>query len=105
MTERTDEKLNFVKIEATGFQDLCNRIKELEAENEKLEAKTKRQRRMINGLRINNSSLTLERNKLIAELQEIKGMSMFEFGNKYCSNESLEADGHAFARSLLGVGH
>jgi len=102
MTERTDEKLNFVKIEVTGFQDLCNRLKELEAENEKLEAKTERQRRMINGLRINNSSLTLERNKLIAELQEIKGMSMFEFGNTYCSSESLEADGHEFARALLG---
>ena len=28
---------------------------------------------------------------------------MFEFGNRYCSQESLEADGHAFARSL-GVG-
>lgn len=36
------------------------------------------------------------------ELEEIKSMSMFEFGNKYCSNESLEADGHAFAKSLLG---
>jgi hypothetical protein len=28
---------------------------------------------------------------------------MFEFGNLYCSSESLEADGHALARSL-GVG-
>ena len=36
------------------------------------------------------------------ELKDIKSMSMFEFGNTYCSTESLEADGHAFARSLLG---
>jgi hypothetical protein len=41
--------------------------------------------------------------ELSRELQTIKQMSMFEFGNKYCSSESLEADGHAFARSL-GVG-
>ena len=59
--------------------------------------------RMKNGLRINNSALTLERNALLTELQHIKSMSMFEFGNQYCSSESLEADGHAFARSL-GVG-
>jgi len=29
---------------------------------------------------------------------------MFEFGNTYCSVEQQEADGKAFARSLLGVG-
>ena len=44
-----------------------------------------------------------KRNKELAEeLTTIKSMSMFEFGNTYCSDESLEADGRAFAKSLLG---
>ena len=36
------------------------------------------------------------------ELEDIKSLSMFEFGNKYCSSESLEEAGHALAESLLG---
>ena len=71
-------------------------IRELKSRNDFLQ-------RMVNGLKLNNSALTLERNQLVDELQTIKGMSMFEFGNTYCSSESLEADGHAFARAL-GVG-
>lgn len=68
-----------------------------------------RQANFIRALKLNNSALTVERNKLCdkcmaqsRELKDIKSMSMFEFGNTYCSTESLEADGHAFARSLLG---
>ena len=121
----TDE-LKYVNIEATGFRDICQRMAELEEENRQLQAQLKEQgkeltnfigeiedleykleqlNRIKNGLRINNSALTLERNTLLKELTAIKNMSMFEFGNTYCSSESLEADGHAFARSLLGVGH
>ena len=78
--------------------------------NKELARKTDRQTRFIEALKLHNSELTIERNKLCdkcmtqsRELKDIKSMSMFEFGNTYCSTESLEADGHAFARSL-GVG-
>ena len=118
------DELNYVKIEAKGFRDICTRMAELEEENRQLQSQITEQakeltnfiseiedleyqvdklNRMKNGLRINNSALTLERNTLLDELTRIKNMSMFEFGNTYCSSESLEADGHAFARSL-GVG-
>jgi predicted RNase H-like nuclease (RuvC/YqgF family) len=84
-------------------EKLILEIRELRAELDQVQAKAERDRRIINGLKINNSALTLERNRLVEELNTIKSMSMFEFGNRYCSNESLEADGHAFARAL-GVG-
>lgn len=74
---------------------LVEQNKELKARNEFLE-------RMVNGLKLHNHELTKERNKLCEELNHIKSMSMFEFGNTYASSESLEADGHAFARALLG---
>ena len=38
-----------------------------------------------------------------AELRHIKNMSMFEFGNTYCNDKSLEEDARALAHSL-GVG-
>ena len=88
-------------------------LKEIEAfitNCDELAKKTCRQTRFIEALKIQNSDLTLERDKLCdrcneqsRELQHIKSMSMFEFGNTFCSSESLEADGHALARSL-GVG-
>lgn len=61
-----------------------------------------RLRHMKNGVKLNNSKLTIERNKLLNELDRIKSMSMFEFANNYCSNESLEEAGHQLARDLLG---
>ena len=121
---RENRDLKFVKIEAKGFQDLCNRIKELEAENKKLileneeyhemlksemdknqdlNRQLERQVRFKMGLKFSNRILTQQRNELQEELDTIKSMGMFEFGNTYCSSESLEADGHAFARSL-GIG-
>ena len=87
--------------------------KELEGfieSNSELAQKVERQTRFIKALKLNLSKTTLERNefcdkanRLNKELQRIKEMSMFEFGNTYCTSESLEADGHAFARSL-GIG-
>ena len=118
----TDE-LKYVTIEATGFRDICQRMAELEAENKELKAELKEQaeeltnfiseiedleykvdrlNRIKNGLRINNSALTLERNTLVDELNHIKGMSMFEFSNTYCSEAQQKADGKAFAKALLG---
>lgn len=67
-----------------------------------LSIKSERQSRFIKALKLNNSALTLERNQLVAELDSIKSMSMFEFANKYCSESDHEAAGHLLARSLLG---
>ena len=85
------------------------KIKEILIENESLKARNEFLQRMVNGLKLNLHQCKVESDKLCErnmelsrELQTIKQMSMFEFGNTYCSNESLEADGHAFAKSLLG---
>ena len=78
--------------------------------NNELAKRCDRQSNFIRALKVHNSELTVERDNLCdrcheqsRELKDIKSMSMFEFGNTYCSSESLEADGHRFARSL-GVG-
>ena len=92
----TDNKYNELVLDSHRV------IKELEEEIESLRAENKRLNRFIKALKLNNSALTLERNQLVDELDSIKSMSMFEFGNRYCSSESLEADSHAIARSLLG---
>lgn len=77
-------------------------IKNLIIENEELRARNEFLERMVRGLKLHNHQITEERNKLCDELNHIKSISMFEFGNTYASSESLEADGHAFARALLG---
>ena len=121
MTDNKD--LKFVKIEAKGFQDLCNRIKELEAENNKLILENEEYHEMLKsemdknqdltnqldlqvrfkmGLKFSNRRLTQQRNELQEELDTIKSMGMFEFGNTYCNDAQLEEAGHQLARSLLG---
>ena len=84
-------------------------IKNLIIENESLKARNEFLQRMVNGLKLNLHQCKVETDKLCErnmelsrELQTIKQMSMFEFGNTYCSDESLENDGRAFARALLG---
>ena len=94
MTERTDKPISFIEIEATGFANICNRLAELEKENEELKLDNDFLNRKVEGARFRIDSLR-------RELEDIKNMSMFEFGNTYCDSESLEADGHALARSLL----
>lgn len=49
-----------------------------------------------------NMMLRKQVHDLTQELNTIKQMSMFEFGNKYCSSEELEEAGHQLARDLLG---
>lgn len=111
----------YVKIEATGFQDLCNKlaeleaknkelileshelIKELEEENQNLRDQLSRTSRFKMGLKLQNRKLTEERNRLVEELDTIKSMGMFEFGNTYCTDSQLEEAGHALARSF-GIG-
>jgi predicted nuclease with TOPRIM domain len=96
-----------------------------------LEDKINRQDRMIEGIKLNNSKLTLERNdllkqvsdlkrkydefyekeylvrieecnKLWGELFDIKHLSMWEFANKYCTEEEQAQAGKQLARELLG---
>ena len=84
------------------IDELLEELHYLRARNDFLE-------RCVNGLKLHNHQITQERNQSIEkmlelqrELSDIKELSMFEFGNKFCSEESLEEDGHRFARALLG---
>ena len=77
-------------------------IKDVILDNEALHERNEFLERKCNALMLNNQALTEERTRLQAELDRIKSMSMFEFGNTYATNEQLEADGKAFARALLG---
>ena len=84
-------------------EDLILQVRDLKEQVDLLQGKLELKEKMLNGVKLNNGKLTIERNALVDELNYIKSLSMFEFGNKYCSSESLESDGHALARSL-GVG-
>ena len=92
------------------IDELYDEVLHLREANEELQVRNEFLEKCVSSLKLNLSKTTIERNQycerinqLSRELQDIKGLSMFEFGNLYCSSESLEADGHAFARSL-GIG-
>ena len=100
---RENRELNdFTLYEIDGEYYSLEELRAFITTSNELTRKTERQTRFIKALKLNNSKLTVERNQLQTELDHIKSMSMFEFGNQYASDESLEADGRAFARSLLG---
>jgi regulator of replication initiation timing len=108
MTNKNIE--NIVKIDTNSFADMCKQIIELEEENKSLkmdndflQRKLEQKERMLKGVKLNNSKLTLERNNAIDELNRIKAMNMYEFANKYNTPEQQEEAGHQLARSL-GVG-
>ena len=108
MTNENTE--NIGKIDTNSFADMCKQIIELEEENKSLkmdndflQRKLEQKERMLKGVKLNNSSLTLERNNAIDELNHIKAMNMYEFANKYNTPEQQEEAGHQLARSL-GVG-
>ena len=91
------------------IDELLPELQGLREANEELRARNEFLERCVKGLKLNLSKTTLERNHfcnkantLSKELSDIKQLSMFEFGNLYCSSESLEADGHRLARELLG---
>ena len=101
--KRENRELNdFTLYEIDGEYYSLEEIRAFITTSNELARKTERQTRFIKALKLNNSKLTVERNQLQNELDHIKSMSMFEFGNQYASDESLEADGKAFAKSLLG---
>ena len=104
MTDNVDFKVSKLMLKAWDkeIQTLKDENEQLKAQIVFLQNKLDIKERVLTGCKLNNSSLTTERNQLQAELDSIKSMSMFEFGNTYCSDESLEADGKLFAHSLLG---
>ena len=103
---KTDEVIkmneNIVKIEAQGFQDLCNHIRELENENKQLKEKNQLLKKEYDDFYEKEYLARIDEcNNLWAELFDIKHMSMWEFASKYCKDE-LENAGKQFARDLLG---
>ena len=115
---------NICKIEATGFQDLCNHIRDLEEKNKTLE---KHNRLLSDELTyfkercadLEDKVRDLKKqyddfyekeymkridecNDLWGQLFDIKHMSLWEFANKYCNDKDLEQAGHELAKSLLG---
>ena len=55
------DELNFVKIEATGFQDICNRLAELEEENQSLRLDNDFLQRQNNALKLRCSKYVIDR--------------------------------------------
>lgn len=86
MNKETRTNLDFIKIEATGFQDLCNRIRELENENEFL----KRQNTALKFRAAKDSKRLMELESEIADLR---------FTHKFLTSEEA---GKRFAEELLG---
>lgn len=99
-----------VEVKAMRIKDTILQIQELQEqnaqltkENEELQARNDFLQRMCNGVKLNNSKLTQERNNAVDELNRIKALGMYEFADKYCTSDELEEAGHQLARSL-GVG-
>ena len=81
-----NRELNIVQIEATGFQDLCNRIAELEKENEFLDKQNK-------ALKLRCGKYSLKIGELENKIADMK------FTRKYLTSEEA---GRQFAKELLG---
>ena len=105
-TSKIDEPFQILEVYDIFLQESCGYYILLQSQAfemmGRLISENNRLRQMNKGIKLNNSKLTLERNELLKELTEIKNMSMFEFGNKYCNSESLEEAGHMLAKDLLG---
>ena len=92
-----------IKDTILQIQELQEQNAQLTKENEELQARNDFLQRMCNGVKLNNSKLTQERNNAVDELNRIKALGMYEFADKYCTSDELEEAGHQLARSL-GVG-
>ena len=90
----TDNKqLNFVKIEAKGFQDLCKKLAELEKQNDELQEE-------LTHFKAKNYSLSKRCRKLATENQDLAlEVKDLKFTHNYLTSEEA---GKAFARELLG---
>ena len=83
---RENRDLKFIKIEAKGFQDICDRLAELEQENEFLDKQNK-------ALKLRCGKYCLENKELRNEIEDLK------FTINFLSSEDA---GKAFAQDLLG---
>ena len=92
-----------IKDTILQIQELQEQNAQLTKENTELQARNDFLQRMCNGVKLNNSKLTQERNNAVDELNRIKALGMYEFADKYCTSDELEEAGHQLARSL-GVG-
>ena len=91
-----------VKDTILEIHELQEQNAQFTKENVELKARNEFLQKMCNGVKLNNSKLTQERNNAIDELNRIKALGMYEFADKYCNSEELEEAGHQLARSLLG---
>ena len=106
MKKMTDN-LTFIKIEAKGFQDICDRLAELEEKNEFLQSENRRllcehrdltetvnfQKRQISALKFRCSDYSKTIRELETEIADMK------FTRKYLTSEEA---GRQFAKELLG---
>ena len=91
---KTEQKeLTFIEIEAKGFQDLCNKLADLEQENQSL--------RLDNDfLQRQNAACKLRCGKLAIQVKELESeIADMKFTHKMLNSEEA---GRAFARELLG---
>lgn len=91
MTEKRE--LTVVKIEAQGFTDLCNRMKQLEEENQSLKIDNDFLQRQNKSLKLRCSDYSIKLSKLETEINDLK------FTRKYLTSEEA---GKQFAQDLLG---
>ena len=87
------DELNFIKIEATGFQDICNKLAELEEENKSIKLDNDFLQRQNTALKLRCSKYAVENRELTDEINDLR------FSHKYLTAEEA---GKAFARDLLG---
>jgi predicted RNase H-like nuclease (RuvC/YqgF family) len=106
-----ENTLKYCKIETSGFQALCNKVKELEDENERLENRNLFLERMKESLKLNLSEVSREHKALADKLNIIcselayyqqRTADLEETIDDMKTRKYLKDAGKAFARELLG---
>ena len=102
-----NRELNIVQIEATGFQDLCDKLAELEKENKQLQQDLKQvsihEEMLVKEnefLDKQNKALKLRCGKYSLKIGELENeIADMKFTRKYLTSEEA---GRRFAQELLG---
>ena len=93
---KTEQKeLTFINIEAKGFQDICNRLAELEEENKNLKIDNDFLQKQNAACKMRCSKYALQVRELESEIKDLR------FTHNYLTSEEA---GKQFAQELLGVG-